>query len=163
MIFCFNYKISNNNNQQKTKIMNWGNYIVASFIAFGLFIGYMAVVSFQQSVDLVAEDYYQQEIAYQDHIDKVDNTENLEVKVGVHQENGQLSIRFPQAMQTIQGQIVLFRPSDATLDRNYEIRVNEGLEQTIPTVDLAKGMYKLKVDWTNGTKDFYSEETIFIR
>jgi hypothetical protein len=58
---------------------------------------------------------------------------------------------------------VLFRPSDATLDRNYEIRVDEKQEQIISTIDLAKGMYKLKVDWTNGTKDFYSEETIFIR
>lgn len=143
--------------------MNWGNYIVVSFIAFGLFIGYMAVVSFQQSVDLVAEDYYQQEIAYQDHIDKVDNTENLAVKVSVHQQNGHLSIRFPQVMQTIRGQIVLFRPSDSSLDRNYEISVNASLEQSISTVGLAKGMYKLKVDWTNGTKDFYSEETIFIR
>jgi hypothetical protein len=37
------------------------------------------------------------------------------------------------------------------------------MEQSISTTDLAKGMYKVKVDWTNGTEDFYTEETIFIR
>ena len=143
--------------------MNWGNYIALSFIAFGLFIGYMAVVSFQQNVDLVAEDYYQQEIAYQDHIDKVNNTRSLSNEVTVKQQNGKLSIRFPEAMPGISGQIVLFRPSDAALDRNFEIRVNDSMEQSISTTDLAKGMYKVKVDWTNGTEDFYTEETIFIR
>ena len=143
--------------------MNWGNYIALSFIAFGLFIGYMVVVSFQQNVDLVAEDYYQQEIAYQDHIDKVDNTRNLKRKVIVQQDNGQLSVHFPKTMHTISGQIVLFKPSDAALDRNYEIRLNDSMEQTISTAGLVKGMYKVKVDWTNGTEDFYTEETIFIR
>lgn len=143
--------------------MNWGNYIVLSFIAFGLFIGYMAVVSFQQSVDLVAEDYYQQEIAYQDHIDKVNNTRNLPGEVGIQQQNGQLSIRFPEAMSTVSGQIILFRPSDAALDRHFEISVNDRLEQIIPTTDLVKGMYKVKVAWSNGTTDFYSEKNLFIR
>jgi len=143
--------------------MNWGNYIVVSFIAFGMFIGYMAFVSFQQNVDLVAEDYYQQEIAYQDHIDKVDNTRNMAGKVNIQQQNGQLSIRFPEAMHPISGQIVLFRPSDAALDRNFEIRVNDSREQTISTANLVKGMYKVKVDWTNGSEDFYTEETLFIR
>ena len=142
--------------------MNWGNYIVVSFIAFGLFIGYMAVVSFQQNVDLVAEDYYQQEIEYQNHIDKLSNAENLAEEVKVQQSNGQLSVRFPKTMQNISGKIILFRPSDSALDRNYEILLDENSAQNITTAGLAKGMYKVKVDWTNGEDEFYREETIFI-
>ncbi len=143
--------------------MNWGYSITFSFIAFGLFIGYMAVVSFQQSIDLVAEDYYQQEIAYQDHIDKVENTQGLSEKIVVKQYQNHLSITFPEAVKNISGQVVLFRPSDASLDKTFAVKPDAQNTQMIPTAILEKGMYKLKVDWNNGIKEFYTEETIFIR
>ena len=58
--------------------MNWGTKIVFSFIAFAGLIITMVVISMRQDVSLVAKDYYVQEIAYQDQIDKIQNQKALE-------------------------------------------------------------------------------------
>ena len=45
--------------------MNWGNRIILVFVCFIAFILSMVTRAFQQDFDLVAEDYYAQELNYQ--------------------------------------------------------------------------------------------------
>jgi hypothetical protein len=54
--------------------MNWGYKIAITFILFGALIIFMVVKSFQQNIDLVTDDYYQEELKYQQQIDKLENT-----------------------------------------------------------------------------------------
>ena len=52
---------------------NWGTKIALSFVGFcGLMI-FMTVKSFNTDFHLVTEDYYAEELQYQDHIDRVKN------------------------------------------------------------------------------------------
>ena len=44
--------------------MNWGTWIALSFVLFALFIGALVVVCVRQDINLVALDYYKQEIDY---------------------------------------------------------------------------------------------------
>ena len=53
--------------------LSWANSIILSFVLFMAFIGYLVHGTFQQNIDLVAEDYYQQEVAFQNVIDKSNN------------------------------------------------------------------------------------------
>ena len=68
--------------------MNWGNSIILTFVLFASFVIYLVVQTFRASTDLVAEDYYAQEINYQQKIEQRANLEKLGEKVSVVIEGG---------------------------------------------------------------------------
>jgi len=144
--------------------MNWGWSIVWSFVGFALFIGYLAVRSFQTNVDLVTEDYYQQELEYQNRIEHTTNANQLEEKLSISQEEQQLTIQFPEAVaKNIQGTISLFRPSDARFDYSTEIEIDETRQQKVSTDKLPKGYYKVQIALASDSKNYYWEKPIFLR
>lgn len=144
--------------------MNWGWSIVLAFSLFGAFITALVVRSFQETIDLVSEDYYQQELGYQQQINKMTNNQALPVPLTFSQQTRQLVVQFPaEPAEEVQGEIQLFRPSDARSDRTVTIALNPARQQIIATDRLVKGRYKIKVDWTNGGAAYYTEETIYIQ
>jgi hypothetical protein len=143
--------------------MNWGHKIALVFTAFVGLMVFMVYQSFQVNIDLVAEDYYQQELEYQQTIDKMKNVSQLAQRLSFSQENQQLIIQFPDLFETgLEGEINLFRPSDKRFDVNTKITLDENHRQSISTTELAKGYYKVKLDWKDGKKSYYHEESVFI-
>ena len=53
--------------------LNWGNWIAVAYSVFVLFIIAMVYLAFGEKWDLVAENYYEQEIQYQDKINSIEN------------------------------------------------------------------------------------------
>ena len=53
--------------------MSWGTKIAFLYLSFATMIGVMVYKSVTQSVDLVAPNYYEQELKYQDKIDGINN------------------------------------------------------------------------------------------
>ena len=146
-----------------TKQMNWGWSIVLAFCLFGAFIIGLVFRSFQETVDLVSEDYYQQELGYQQQIEKIANNQALIAPLTFSQQSQQLVVQFPaEPAAEVQGKIQLFRPSDARRDQTMTIALNTKRQQVIATEKLKKGYYKIKIDWTSGETAYYTEETIFI-
>lgn len=144
--------------------MNWGWKIVFAFSLFGVFIGYMVFRSFQVTIDLVADDYYQQELAYQQRIDRLENSRTLAQPLTFSQQAKHLVVQFPADLtERVQGEIQLFRPSDARGDQAFAIALDSQWQQVIATDQLARGHYKIRVDWTSGQEAYYTEESIFIR
>jgi hypothetical protein len=144
--------------------MNWGWSIVLAFSLFGAFIIGLVIRSFQETIDLVSEDYYQQELGYQHQIDKITNHRALPVPLTFSQQAQRLVVQFPDDLAAeVQGTIQLFRPSDARSDRTVTIALNPARQQIIATDRLVKGHYKIKIDWTNGGAAYYTEETIYIQ
>lgn len=142
--------------------MNWGHNIIVAFTLFAGFIGYLAYKSFQQNVDLVAEDYYLQEIQYQDQIDKIKNTKAARQVVTFSQENNNLIVQFPNGTNAVNGTISLFRPSDARFDQDVTITLNDDMQQVIPTDQVVKGYYRIKVNWKAGEEAYFTEESVYI-
>jgi hypothetical protein len=144
--------------------MNWGWSIVLAFSLFGVFIVALVFRSFQETIELVSEDYYQQELGYQQQIDKMTNNQALPVPLTFSQQAQQLVVQFPvEPAEEVQGEIQLFRPSDARRDRTVTIALNPARQQIIATDQLVKGRYKIKVDWTSGEAAYYTEELIFVQ
>ncbi|MEQ9441494.1 MAG: FixH family protein [Cyclobacteriaceae bacterium] len=143
--------------------MNWGWNIVFAFIGFVGFIVYLAVRSFQTNVDLVTEDYYLQELQYQQRIEKTSNAQRLPGKLNISQQGEQLIIQFPEVItEKINGTVSLFRPSDARFDRNEEIAMNAQGQHQLRVNQLPKGYYKLKIEWKTPTEDYYTEEPVYL-
>ncbi len=143
--------------------MNFGKWIVVSFILFAVFIGTLVTVCIRQDVNLVSKDYYKEELAYQDQIERLNNTEKLQQKPVVKVvDNNLLQVNFNQNEEIQNGELKLFCPSNPKMDRNFKLNTSQDGRQLIELNGLQSGMYKAKLLWTMKGKEFYIEEIINI-
>ncbi len=139
--------------------MNWGYKIAFSFIIFIGIIITMVVISMKQDVSLVADDYYKQEIAYQDQIDRMERTRNLEnqPRIAVDRSSGVITVDvFDNDVES--GEVLFFRPSDARKDKLVEFPGSGKL--SIPVSGWESGLWKVKLRWTVAGSEYYLEEII---
>ena len=142
--------------------MNWGTKIAFLYLSFATMIGVMVYKSVTQSVDLVAPNYYEQELKYQDKIDGINNLKAESKAIIITQGENSISFNFLKEMGVPKGHILFFKPDNAASDFETEIKTdNEGV-QTIDTKALTKGTYLVKIDWKIGDKKFFKEERISI-
>lgn len=141
--------------------MNWGTGIFITFVVFMGIIITMVVISMKQDINLVASDYYKQELAYQDQIDKMQNaTDNSdEVTFNYLASKGQFVMSSKVDME---GEAHFYRPSDATKDLKVNFDLKMGSNQVINTEGMDKGLWKVKLTWTKDTKLYYAEKSIVI-
>lgn len=144
--------------------MNWGKSIILAFVLFAGLIITMVVMSMQYDVNLVAPDYYEEELAYQDQIDRITNFENLAVKPVFDKTSNQIILTFPAeiAVNIKDGEILFFRPSDHKVDRKFELKLDDNHKQVFASSILSKGLWKAKLKWSNGSKEYFTEQTIVL-
>lgn len=144
--------------------MSWGWKIVVLYSAFVIMTLSMVVYFMGQKVDLVADDYYKQEIEYQNQIDKISNTKALNEPIGYEyiSKNRTIKLRFPQTHLNaeLKGKINFYRPANADEDRAFDIRPEASGEQIISVSAMNKGLWKIKISWTSGGKAFYDEKVV---
>jgi len=140
--------------------MNWGKSIILAFILFAAFIATLVTVCVRQDVSLVSKDYYQQELAYQDQIQRLENTKQLKQKPVISlDQRKQLQIAFDQFPVIQKGELILFCPADAKLDKKIQVASSQQPVQTIP-LEIVPGMYKARFTWTMHEKEYYIEKVI---
>lgn len=143
--------------------MNFGKWIVVTFILFGLFIGVLVTITFRQDISLVSPDYYPKELAYQDQIDRMKNAGLLEEKpVATLTSDGTLELRYAHLPDVTQGRLDLYRPSDPRLDHSFNF--NELPMQTVRfnVPDVARGLYRVNLTWTMGKKEYFLEQRVVV-
>lgn len=140
--------------------MNWGKSIVLAFVLFAIFIGVLVTISVRQDIPLVSTNYYEQELNYQEQIERIKNTNALAEKPAVGIVEGVLEVRYSAMAQVTSGELELFRPSDASLDRKYALANTETV-QRIDLKGLPGGMYKARMRWVQDGKEYYLENTIY--
>jgi len=154
------------NETKTTKKSNWGTGIVILYSSFVLFILFIAAIAAMQDYDLVHKDYYQQEIAYQKQIDRLNRTNNLTdpPRIEFLAEQGAVLLHFPDSIkhESLTGSVVFFRPSDASLDRKVAIALDSDGKQQIDLKQLAHGNWKMQIYWAVDSIDYYYEESIYI-
>lgn len=144
--------------------MNWGLKITILYIGFVLLIVTLVTMSMNQKVDLVAPDYYAQELKYQDKIDGMSNYKSLQNPILFSNTSSIVTLTFPAEIVNNKpvGNIVLYRPSDASLDVKLPIHVDTSAKQIISSTKLRRGLYKIRVEWTMSSKQYFTEESLFI-
>jgi hypothetical protein len=144
--------------------MNWGLRITFLYVGFVVMILALVGLTMRQKVDLVSKDYYEQELRYQDKIDKINRTRELAEQLTWGVKSDAITLLFPSTLvdKHISGTIFFFNPSDASKDKNVVIQINSKGEQTIPTEILHKGHYKMQINWASGKEEFYNEGVIQI-
>src|SRR5262249_12988496 len=142
----------------KTKRNLWPIGVAMTLIVFfGGTIGLVVLASTQRS-DLVAANYYEDEVRFQNQIDRSKRTQRLpgHASVDYRESSGQLAIMLPVAgANSPQGTVQLYRPSAAGLDRQFEIQTDTSGTQLIDVHELKAGLWKVKITWSAGGEDFY--------
>lgn len=143
--------------------MNWGKWIVVSFVLFAGFIGVIVTISMRQDVSLVSKNYYRDDIMYQQQLDRKNNTEQLPAKPEITIVNrAYLQIYFPEAKLIEQGEVQLFRPSSDKLDQRFKLNASADSVQLFRLPDLKSGAYRVKMVWTMEGMEYYFEKFVVI-
>jgi nitrogen fixation protein FixH len=143
---------------------NWGTGIVAAFAAFIAFILYFVVLAStdnRANHDLVTEEYYKEELAYQNEIDALTNAREYAPQFTfVKHENG-LAITFPPNMnyKDIEGKVSLYRPSNKHLDFDFPISLSNK-HLLIPDKRLLDGRWDIKIYWNYQGKEHLIKKSI---
>ncbi|HVU58498.1 MAG TPA: FixH family protein [Puia sp.] len=145
--------------------LNWGNKLILVFLAFGGMISYMVLRCMQTPVDLVASEYYKDELSYQQVIDARQRAERLSGKVDLRREGTHLAIHMPREMEHMKltGSIQLYCPSDAARDRHFVLRVDDEGRQDIGMDQIRPGHYIVRVQWQGSGEQYYVEEPLTIQ
>lgn len=141
--------------------MNWGYKIAIFYTAFALFMIALVVKSFQQEHDLVTDNYYEEELKFQQQIDKQNLVADEGKQVAWKQEGNSLLLDFP-AGSAISGEIKLFRPSDASKDFSVDIQPDAEGKQQVDISKAAAGKYLLQIDWNEDGKAYFQENVIVL-
>lgn len=124
----------------------------------------MVIFFMSQKVDLVADDYYKQEIQYQGQIDKISNAKSLKEPIGYaySSQSRIVKLSFPNehVEQGLAGKIHFYRPANSNEDKEFDLRINEAGEQIISISGLSRGLWKIKISWNSGGKEFYDEKVV---
>jgi len=145
--------------------INWGYRVTILYVGFVGLIIYFVSRSMNEKVELVATDYYAQELKYQDKIESIERNNDLSQPTMINYDETGLTVSFPAELKggDIKGNIHLFRPSDDTKDVLIEINADDTMVQHISTDNLSKGMYRVKVDFTAGGHSYFTEKQIVVR
>lgn len=139
--------------------MNAGKLIVIAFILFAGFIGTLVTICVREDISLVSKDYYKEELAYQEQIKRLNNTAQLTLKPRVTATQNLIRLEFDSSHEVTQGQLSLFCPSDASMDRKFTLSKNIH-DFSWPLSGIKPGMYRVKLHWSMNNKDYYQEEIV---
>jgi len=148
----------------KIKI-NWGTAMVIAMVLFMAFIlqfVYRSIALDKYEHQLVSEDYYKDELYYQQEIDKMNNASKLIQNVKVDRVGEGMLVSFPDEMTftEITGIVYFQRPSDERLDFQKNISLSD--HNVLITDDkLINGKWKVKIDWKYGDDEYLFKEAIF--
>ncbi|MEL6538930.1 MAG: FixH family protein [Bacteroidota bacterium] len=144
--------------------INWETRIALFLGAFIVFIGYLVYRTTQVNIDLEADDYYAQEVAYQQQIDKQQNFAALGEHIQIEQAKGEVAFLLPSALKGkgAEGSVVFMRPQDKRMDRNFDFTPDSMGKLLINTDDLVPGNYKVQLDWTSEGTAYFFESSLFV-
>ncbi|MFM1969857.1 MAG: hypothetical protein RL152_1234 [Bacteroidota bacterium] len=144
---------------------NWGYKILFVYLAFAGGILYMVYLTTLQNRDLVSENYYEEELAYQKVIDQSAKTAQLSgaVKVNLNQIKRVIEIQLPPEFNNINavGKWNLYFAANQKMDLEGTLNTNDG-SQAIQLPQGRTGNYTLKLEWESNGLSYYFEEIIFL-
>ncbi len=142
---------------------------IAIIVVCSLFVAGTAgliVMACSQKVELVSADYYEKELKYQGQIDRAARTrvEASQTAVTYDRSHQQITVSLPpgQSHGNVSGNVELYRPSAAGLDRALRLDPDEHGVQRLDASTLAPGLWKVRVSWTFEQRSYYLEQKVVV-
>lgn len=144
--------------------MNWGARIVVLYGGFVVLILVMVFAAAKQDFHLVTEDYYAEEIQYQDQIYATRNAKALAEPLQIQPDYRarQLALIFPADQAAVSGSVQFYKPDNAKLDREVPLQLT-GREQLISLADFHRGRWIVKVRWQHDSTSYFQESSLLVQ
>ncbi len=126
---------------------------------------WLIVLACREPNQLVAADYYDQEIRYQTRVDQEARTRVWESQISATHlpEPGVVVIGLPvEHVAGATGFIDVYRPSAAGADRRIVLALDGNGRQAVPSREWTPGLWKVRLQWKVGGEEFYAERKVVI-
>ena len=143
--------------------IGWGHRITFVYLLFVSGILYLVFQSSRHRVDLVSEEYYEEEVRYQQRIDESKRADALSEKPKLQLGEKSLSVQLPAEFAGRRSivKVHLYCPADSRNDILLETDT-DGRALRIDWKGERRGLHILKLNWSADGVSYYSEENIFI-
>jgi hypothetical protein len=142
--------------------MNFGKWIVVSFILFGAFIATLVTVCVRQDISLVTKNYYEEEIRHQQKIDRMNNARALPVQPEITLHPDRITVTFADFARVEGGELKLLRPSNIRLDHTFAVGGSQSQVQEFPLRRSDPGLYRASLRWSMNGKEYLIEKVIVL-
>lgn len=136
---------------------NWGHGITIFIVTFVLMLGFFAYNIMQIQFDLVDEDYYQLELAHEDHMNSVHNAKTDYALPEVVLTTEQVQITFDEAYLGSSGEVHFYDPVSKDNDRKMKFELNNDQTVSIAFDQLPSNYYHVRISWKNNDKSYFHE------
>ena len=143
----------------------WPASIVGFFVVAIIFLTAFVVWAMRQREDLVSADYYEREVRYQQQLDSMNRSHALATQVVVTFDPAQqvVVITLPEdKRQGATGQVHLYRPSDARLDRELPLALDVEGMQRLDARELSDGLWKVRVKWIANGQEYFLDQPVIV-
>jgi nitrogen fixation protein FixH len=143
----------------------WPVSIAAFFTVAVLGCAGMVVFCSRQPTELVAADYYDQEVHFQGQMEGVQRAQQQgQASVGYDAATRRITVSLPpdSLRGNVAGTVQLYRPSSVALDRKVKFEPGTDGIQTIDAASLQPGLWKVRLAWTVNGEDYYSDQRLNI-
>lgn len=144
--------------------ISWPTGIVLALLAFIIFImSFVFKATFLPQYDhhLVSDDYYKDEMNYQQEIDKLNKAAALTEDVTIAKVAEGVLIKFPAEFdpEKIAGTISFQRPSNDKIDFKLPIKLTTA-DYLILDDNLVQGRWNVKIEWTVNSNTYLFKEKL---
>jgi len=141
------------------KLMHAGNLILIGFGIMVLFIAGLVYECTQNPSVMVSDNYYEQELKFQDLIDARANAQRFNDSLLLIKNHGEVLFKIPKELNGLLQnlKIELYNTSDDKKDKNFVLQKNEEGIYKVNTSTWGSGSYLLKLHFTSGAKNYYKE------
>jgi hypothetical protein len=140
------------------KKFSWGHGVVIALASFIIFILSMLFLfpNGQKNSEMVTDNYYEEELKYQDVIDAKKRADQLQEKPVYSQDKNGIKVTFPKDADNSNTTVkfVLNRTDDQNLDIKKSVQLDADKSFTIPAQVLKIGNYTLRLNWTKDKTDY---------
>ena len=144
----------------------WPFSIIAFFVVALLGCGTFVAYCSRHPADLITANYYEDEVRYQGQIDRLQRTQQRAQQVEVAYDSARklLTIALPPELSgaRLSGQVQLYRPSAANLDRQLKLEPDAMGHQAIGASALEPGLWRVRVSWTVDQQEYFAEQKVIV-
>jgi nitrogen fixation protein FixH len=140
----------------------WPGGIIVFFILLLCGIATAVVIATTHRESMVSENYYEQELKFQDQIDSAARAQKCGAAVRLDRREDTLVVALPAAQlaQKLSGAIEFYRPSSPDLDCRFPLAPNADGSQAVDVSKLKAGPWRVRVKWAAGGENYFLEQRI---
>jgi nitrogen fixation protein FixH len=144
---------------------NWGTAITLVYTCFAAATTGFVAFAMSRPVELVTPEYYAESLRQNERMQAERNAQALRPGAAVAQSAGRLvAVSLPiDHARNARGTVTLYRPSDSTADRLFQLAVDSNGRQYLSLDGLATGRWIVQVRWSDGDRDYYVEQPVFAK